>query len=545
MPDSPTSDQARPSHVVVIGAGWAGWGAAKALCEAGVRVTLLDGMDDPTGCTPLKTASGKPFEAGTRGFWRDYPNINALTAELGLSNVFTEFTTSAFWSPEGLEATAPVFGDGLQWPSPLGQAFATINNFKRLPVADRLSIAGLLVAMLDLYRNDAVYEQYDGIDALTLFKQLRISDRMIDEFLRPILLVGLFKPPEELSAAVTMELLYYYALAHQDSFDVRWIKSQSIAEQLLAPLSQRLRDRHQLEVLGGTLASRLNLSADGTRVASVETRSVGTDRSAEIKAVDAVVLAVGAKGMGALMHRSPECAALVPELVRAGTLGAIDVVSVRLWLDRTVPVADPANVFSRFQALRGSGATFFMLDQLQAEHHAELWGGAPVQGSVVASDFYNATAIAQLSDQAIVDCLMQELLPMAQPAFRQALVVDQEVRRYPGSVSLFSPGSFQQRPPLETALPGLVCAGDWVRMGEREFGAKGLCQERAYVCGLEAANALLQRGQVRGGGVTAGRPHPVRPIRADEPHVLLGRALNKVVMDPLEAVGMRWPWLMR
>ena len=68
---------------------------------------------------------------------------------------------------------------------------------------------------------------------------------MIDEFLRPILLVGLFKPPEELSAAVTMELLYYYALAHQDSFDVRWIKSKSIAEQLIAPLSERFCGQHQ------------------------------------------------------------------------------------------------------------------------------------------------------------------------------------------------------------------------------------------------------------------------------------------------------------
>lgn len=29
-------------HVVVIGAGWGGWGAAKALSGAGVRVTLLD-----------------------------------------------------------------------------------------------------------------------------------------------------------------------------------------------------------------------------------------------------------------------------------------------------------------------------------------------------------------------------------------------------------------------------------------------------------------------------------------------------------------------
>ena len=88
---------ANPSHVVVIGAGWGGWGAAKALCEAGVRVTLVDGLADPTGSTPLTTASGKPFEAGTRGFWRDYPNINALCDELGLSDVFTPFTSSAFW----------------------------------------------------------------------------------------------------------------------------------------------------------------------------------------------------------------------------------------------------------------------------------------------------------------------------------------------------------------------------------------------------------------------------------------------------------------
>jgi len=533
-----------PAHVVVIGAGWAGWGAAKSLCQAGVRVTLIDGISDPTGSTPLTTPSGKPFEAGTRGFWKDYPNINALTEELQLGEIFTEFTTSAFWSPDGLEATAPVFGDGPQLPSPLGQAFATFNNFKRLPVADRLSIAGLLVAMLDLNRNDAVYQQYDGIDALTLFKQLRISDRMINEFLRPILLVGLFKPPEELSAAVTMELLYYYALAHQDSFDVRWIKRKSIAEQLLAPLSQRLRHQHHLEVLGGTLASRLNVSPNGRSVSSVETLSVSSGRSAVIKAVDAVVLAVGAKGMGALMANSPECAALSPELVQAGHLNAIDVVSVRLWLDRKVPVADPANVLSRCPALQGSGATFFMLDQLQADSQQELWGADPVQGSVVASDFYNATAIAELSDQGIVDSLMQELLPMVQPAFRTAQVVDQEVQRYPGSVSLFSPGSFQQRPPLETSVASIVCAGDWVRMGDREFGAKGLCQERAYVCGLEAGNSLLRREIISGTTPSQALPHPVIPIRADEPQVVLGRTINKRVMDQLDLFGLKYPWLM-
>ena len=537
------SSAQQQSHVVVVGAGWAGWGAAKALCEAGVRVTLIDGMADPSGSEPIITGSGKPFEAGTRGFWKDYPNINSLTDELGLGSIYTEFTTSAFWSPDGLEATAPVFGDAPPLPSPVGQVLATVKNFKRLPVPDRLSIAGLLYAMLDLNRSDAVFRNYDAIDALTLFQQLGISDRMIDDFLRPTLLVGLFKPPEELSAAVTMELLYYYALAHQDSFDVRWIRSKSIAEQLIAPLSERLRESHSLAVLGGTLATKLNVSSDGQTIQSLETRHVMTGSSAVLDDVDAVVLAVGAKGMGALMAQSPDCGALAPELVQAGTLGSIDVVSVRLWLDRTVEVADPANVFSRFSALRGAGATFFMLDQLQSDTQQELWGGQTPQGSVVASDFYNATAIAELSDQEIVDCLMGDLLPMAQPAFGDARVVDQEVRRYPGSVSLFSPGSFSKRPPLETSVAPLVCAGDWVRMGDREHGAKGLCQERAYVCGLEAGNSLLRRGIVSGGDGPGTKQHPVIPIRADEPQVVLGRALNKLVMDPLESIGFRWPWL--
>ena len=144
------SSAQQQSHVVVVGAGWGGWGAAKALCEAGVRVTLIDGMADPSGSEPITTESGKPFEAGTRGFWKDYPNINSLTDELGLGSIYTDFTTSAFWSPDGLEATAPVFGDAPQLPSPVGQVLATVKNFKRLPVTDRLSFAGLLYAMLDL-----------------------------------------------------------------------------------------------------------------------------------------------------------------------------------------------------------------------------------------------------------------------------------------------------------------------------------------------------------------------------------------------------------
>jgi hypothetical protein len=91
---------------------------------------------------------------------------------------------------------------------------------------------------------------------------------------------------------------------------------------------------------------------------------------------------------------------------------------------------------------------------------------------------------------------------------------------------------------LETSVGSIVCAGDWVRMGDKEHGAKGLCQERAYVCGLEAGNSLIRRRIVNG----TDHSHPVLPIRTDEPQVVLGRALNKLVMNPIEALGLKLPW---
>ena len=40
---------------LVIGGGWGGWGAAKALCESGVNadITLIDALPDPTGVSQL------------------------------------------------------------------------------------------------------------------------------------------------------------------------------------------------------------------------------------------------------------------------------------------------------------------------------------------------------------------------------------------------------------------------------------------------------------------------------------------------------------
>jgi hypothetical protein len=76
-------------------------------------------------------------------------------------------------------------------------------------------------------------------------------------------------------------------------------------------------------------------------------------------------------------------------------------------------------------------------------------------------------------------------------------------------------------------------------MGDREHGAKGLCQERAYVSGLEAANALSRTGSLKGRKVI----HEVIPVRDDEAQVQAGRLVNKGIMDVLGRVGLDSPWV--
>jgi uncharacterized protein with NAD-binding domain and iron-sulfur cluster len=545
---------------VVIGAGWGGWGAAKALCQSGAAssVTILDAIPDPTGRTPSLSATGKPVEAGTRGFWMDYPNINKLCAELGLAEdtVFTEFTNSSFYGPDGLEATAPVFskaefpvsqlpflsqfaGQKLpNLPSPLGQVLATFPLFERIPLADRASMVGLLVATVDCLGSDeSVQAAYDRMTAHELFVRFKLSDRLVQDFIKPTLLVGLFKPPEELSALVVMELLYYYALAHTDSFDVRWIKNGTVADSLTAPLAAMLEKDYDLDIRGGCRVKTISTMpfAGQHRVSTVEYIDANGDAQS-IQDVDGVVLAVTSKGMNAIVGNSPDLARY-PVFSKAASCAGIDVISVRLWLDKTVPTRTPANVLSRFDELRGAGGTFFMLDQLQSDNLKELWGGAEPRGSVVACDFYNAGALLALPDDDLVRTLMRDLLPAAVPAFADAVVVDSWVGKYPGAVSWFAPGSFDKRPPLEGAgrdqIDNLKCAGDWVRMGEREHGAKGLCQERAYVTGLEAANALL-----RDTG-SSGSRHAVIPVREDEAQFRAAVAVNQQVMKFLPRFWVR------
>lgn len=342
-----------------------------------------------------------------------------------------------------------------------------------------------------------------------------------------------------------MELLYYYALAHQDSFDVRWIKNGTVADSLIAPLAAKLQQTYSLKVLGGCRVGRISLSPP--QAGRVQKQQLVSDLECTtrdgtkhvVTDIDGMVLALGCQGMTSVVNQSPELARY-PAFSKAASMKGIDVISTRLWYDRKVSTRTPANVWSRFEELRGAGGTFFMLDQFQPDSLDELWGGETPQGSVVACDFYNAGALMSLSDDDLIDVLAKDLLPASVPAFADARIVDAWVGRFPGTVTWFAPGTFGRRPPLQgagrDAIPNIKCAGDWVRMGDLEHGAKGLCQERAYVSGINAANVLLKDVEVAN---SSPRLHPIIPVRDDELQFKLAIAANRKVMNCLPRFWVR------
>jgi hypothetical protein len=176
---------ARKKKYLVIGGGWGGWGVAKALCESDVDadVTLLDALPDPTGRTPYLSKTGKPVEAGTRGFWKDYPNINKLCHELGLKedDVFSLYQLVVLFSRGvGSDSTCVFRSETAQTSRPtfpvsvfrasiptsslhhLVKYWQRRQLFERIPLQDRASMVGLLLATVDCLGGDEnVQRQYD------------------------------------------------------------------------------------------------------------------------------------------------------------------------------------------------------------------------------------------------------------------------------------------------------------------------------------------------------------------------------------------------
>jgi uncharacterized protein with NAD-binding domain and iron-sulfur cluster len=484
--------ESQTPKVVVVGAGWAGLGAAYHLAKQGYDVTLLEAGPVPGGLVAgWKTAGGRSVEAGIHGFWYPYSNIFSLVRELGV-NPFTPFTRSSQYSPAGLEVESPIFQDLPRLPTPLGTFLYT--QFKRLPLIDRLSALPLLYAVIDFDNSDQAWRRYDPVTARELFKDFGVSARLYRDSFEPMLLVGLFAPGEQCSAAAALGMLYYFILAHQPDFDVVWCRG-TVGEMIFRPWMERI------EHAGGRVLTHRRVS-DLTLDTGKVTGVVCGD---EVFEADAVIFAVGVSGMQKIVSGSPSLRR--KEFRDISNLGAVDVLATRLWFDRKIAIPRPSNACFGFNVT--TGWTFFDLNALHDEYKNE-------PGTVIEADFYHANQFLPLGDEQIVPIVQRDLATCI-PAFREAKVIDSSVIRLPRAVTHFAPGSYQYMLSVVTSIENVFMSGDWIVNRHGSWS-----QEKAYVTGLEAANQVISRF---GRGTRA----QIIPVEADEAHIQIGRTLNQTV----------------
>ncbi|XQQ07144.1 MAG: hydroxysqualene dehydroxylase [Leptolyngbya sp. IPPAS B-1204] len=515
-----SQDSQRP-RIVVIGAGWAGLGATYHLAQQGYDVTLLEAGAYPGGLVAgWKTTQGRSVEAGIHGFWYPYRNIFSLVDQLGLQP-FTGWTRSAQYSPAGLEVESPIFQAEPWLPTPLGTFLYP--NFRRLPLSDRLSALPLLYALIDFDNSDEAWRRYDPVTARELFKQFGVSARLYRDSFEPMLLVGLFAPGEQCSAAAALGMLYYFILAHQPNFDVVWCRG-TVGELIFRPWLQRI------EQLGGRVLTNRrvtdivleNSEQNGDRLAAPAQsylRAKAVICGEERFAADGVIFAVGVTGMQKIVSNSSSLGRL-PQFCNLMNLSAVDVLATRLWFDRKVKVPLPSNACFGFDAT--TGWTFFDLNALHNE-----WQDA--SGSVIEADFYHANQLLPLDNEQIVAKVQRDLATCV-PEFRTATVVDSSVIRLPRAVTHFAPGSYASMLPGTTCIENVWMSGDWIVNRHGSWS-----QEKAYVTGLEVANQVIAQFRM-------GTPAAIIPVEPDEAHIQLARWLNQ---SARKSIGQLLPniWL--
>lgn len=490
------SKESQQKKVIVVGAGWAGLGATYHLAKQGYEVTLLEAGQYPGGLVAgWQTAAGKSVEAGIHGFWYPYRNIFSLINELGISP-FTTWTRSAQYSPTGLEVESPIFQDLPRLPTPLGTFIYP--QFQRLPLIDRLSALPLLYSLIDFDNSDQAWKRYDYLTARELFKTFGVSARLYKEAFEPMLLVGLFAPGEQCSAAATLGMLYYFILAHQPDFDVVWCRG-TVGEKIFRPWVQ------QIEKLGARVLSKHKVT---DVIIDSNDQVKGVVCNDEIFDADAVIFSVGVTGMKKIVSSSPSLQNR-PEFRNLNNLGAVDVLATRLWFDRKIHIPRPSNACFGFDD--STGWTFFDLNALHDEFKHE-------RGTVIEADFYHANQFLHLSDEEIVQ-IVQGYLTKCIPGFREAKVIDSSVIRLANAVTHFAPGSYRYLLPAKTSLQNLFMSGDWIINRHGSWS-----QEKAYVTGLEAANLAISYLQ-------SGKKAKILPVEADENHIQFARNINQVVRD--------------
>jgi len=329
-----------------------------------------------------------------------------------------------------------------------------------------------------------IYEQLDDRDAGTFLTDINFPSAArhlaFEVFAR-----SFFARPERLSAAELAAMFHIYFLGSSEGlvFDVA---ESNFNTALWDPLGEYLTG---LGVKLHTGASVESVETGGSRRLRVQTDTAVID-------ADGVVLAAD---MGALQRIVGQSPGLGDEDWRgrvAETETAPPFMVQRLWLDRPVDAGRPP-----FLGTGGLEPVDNISVVSNYEREAAQWA-AQHGGSVV--EVHSYSVIDPSPYEGLREKMLARLHQLYPETAQARILAERTLLKQ--DCPLFSPGSHARRPGVDTPVPGLMLAGDGIRID-----LPVALMERAATTGWSAANRLLA-----GWGVAGHTLHTV-PVRGRSP----------------------------
>lgn len=463
-------------HVVVIGAGIAGLAAATGLIERGVSVDVLErepnlggrvaGWNDTIDDGPLagtEIANNRGFHA----FFRQYYNLRALLRR----------------SDPGLERLKAVED------YPLVDAHGRRDTFQGLPQTppwnglwfalrsptfrfrDLVRLNSKAAAPLACVTVPGIYEKLDHQDAESFLRDINfpIAARHLafEVFAR-----SFFARPERLSAAELAAMFHIYFLGSSEGlvFDVA---TSNFDTALWNPLGDYLTNQG---VKFHTGVSAESITRGGSRRFQVRTGDSVID-------ADGVVLAADVAGLQRIVAASPD----LGDDDWRGRVAAMKVagpfVVQRLWLDSPVQ-ADRPDFLGTGGLEPVDNISVVSRYERQAAEWAREHGGSVVE-------VHSYSVVDPPPFEGLREKMLARLHQLYPETARAGVVAERILFRQ--DCPLLAPGSHAGRPTVVTPVPGLMLAGDGIRID-----LPVALMERAATTGFTAANELLAGWGVSG-----------------------------------------------
>jgi carotenoid phi-ring synthase / carotenoid chi-ring synthase len=465
-PDLPV--RAAPGRsAAVIGGGIAGITAAALLGERGLRVTLFERnphLGGKAGSWTVTLADGftTRVDHGFHGFFRQYHNLRTMMERFGSASSLVPIDDYLILSRElgsfsfkGIART-PL----LNMLSLRKTGLYRIGDMLRNPESRRLLSFLTYDAERTFSRHDAVsYRAF--ADAARIPPALRV---MFNTFTR-----SFFADPELMSSAELMKSFHFYFLSNDLGLLYDYLNGD-YESAFIAPARRYLAERG-VEVRTSAPVDAIERSAGRLTVS-------GSPYDHVILAADVGESRRIVEDSSFIARESPETARRFSRLARSQGYAVL-----RVWLDRPVERKSPPFIATEKIRFLDSVTLNDRVDPVSAAWAAEN------RGSVLELHSY-ALPRGHGGRSDVRDGLLRELETHL-PELQGARVIHEhlELRE---DFTAFHTGMHALRPEVDTGIPGLFAAGDWVRLP-----VPAMLMEAACTSAFLAANEVCGREGIR------------------------------------------------